>query len=68
MLKQSIRAIATSIVTFVTFMLVHDAPPTSVAEFVQWSWTPGLQAVLVGFGAFGINMGSRGKFQGPSVK
>ena len=64
MLKQSIRALATGAATFLTGLLVYDAPPASVNEFVSWAWQPGLQALLVMLGAFGINMASRSKPQG----
>ena len=59
MLKQSIRAVATGAATFLTGLLVYDAPPASVNEFVSWAWQPGLQALLVMLGAFGVNMVTR---------
>lgn len=67
MLKQSIRAIGAGLATFLSGLLIYEAPPESVAQFVMWAWQPALQGVLVTLGAFGLNVATRGRFEGGGV-
>ena len=65
MKKQFIRALGAGLASFISALLIYAEPPESLAQFIQWAWQPALQATLVVLGAYGINMGTRGKLQGP---
>lgn len=52
-----VRAGLVALATFITGLLVYPHPPSSVLQFFDWAWLPGLQAILVGLGTLGINAG-----------